>query len=116
LQEHSINPTIFGTPYGEGKDDPTLINTIAKFYDFAITGFSDLMFLRCDGWKDSSDQDDCRTYFDNGTLTPVNRYSIRESSHSSVDKKFLNDSERIFQDFVSAVKAKKSIMTMTEMR
>ena len=37
------------------------------------------------------------------TLTPVNRYSIRESSHNSVDKRFLNDSERIFQHFVNTV-------------
>ena len=66
LQEHGINPTVFGTPYGDGKDDPAVINTIAKYYDFAITGFSDLMFLRCNGWNDFSDQDDCRTYYDNG--------------------------------------------------
>lgn len=92
LQERGIDPTIFGTPYGDGKVDPAVINTIAKYYDFAITGFADLMFLRCDGWK-SSDQDDCRTYFDNGTLTPINKYSIRESSHNSVDRRFMNDSE-----------------------
>lgn len=62
------------------------------------------MFLKCYGWKElSSEQTDCRTYFDNGTLTPVNRYSIRESSHNSVDRRYLNDSERIFEDFVNVV-------------
>ena len=66
-----------------------MIDTIAKYYDFAITGFSNLMHLNCDGWNkqdeeeqewnyQSNIQTDCRTYFDDGTLTYANRYSIRE--------------------------------------
>jgi len=102
LQERGINPTVFGTPYGDGKDDPTVINTIAKYYDFAITGFADLMFLRCDGWK-SSDQDDCRTFYDNGTLTLVNRYSIRESSQDSHNREYQGDNTKIFEEFVKEV-------------
>ena len=49
LNEHGIDATIFGTPYGAGKDNASVIDTISKYYDFAITGFSDLMFLDC-GW------------------------------------------------------------------
>lgn len=54
LNEHNIDASIFGTPYGAGKDNNSVISTISKYYDFAITGFSDLMFLDCDGWKESS--------------------------------------------------------------
>jgi hypothetical protein len=32
-------------------DNATVVNAIAKYYDFAINGFSKLMFLHCDGWK-----------------------------------------------------------------
>lgn len=106
LNEHGIDATIFGTPYGAGKDNTSVISTIAKYYDFAITGFSDLMFLGCDGWKESSSlasQPDCRTYYDNGTLTPVNRYSIRESSQDSHNREHQGNNTKIFEEFVNEV-------------
>jgi peptidoglycan/xylan/chitin deacetylase (PgdA/CDA1 family) len=106
LNEHGIDATIFGTPYGAGKDNASVISAIAKYYDFAITGFSDLMFLDCDGWKESSSlpsQPDCRTYYDNGTLTPVNRYSIRESSQDSHTREHQGNYTRIFEEFVKEV-------------
>lgn len=106
LNEHGIDATIFGTPYGAGKDNTSVINTISKYYDFAITGFSDLMFLDCDGWKESSSlamQPDCRTYYDNGTLTPVNRYSIRESSQDSHNREYQGNYSKIFEEFVKEV-------------
>jgi peptidoglycan/xylan/chitin deacetylase (PgdA/CDA1 family) len=103
LNNHGINATIFGTPYGDGNKNATVIDTIAKYYDFAITGFSDLMFLRCDGYKNFSSQTDCRTYFDNGTLTAVNRYSIRESSQDSYNRDYYNDTSRIFDEFVREI-------------
>jgi hypothetical protein len=75
-----------------------VINTISKYYDFAITGFSDLMFLDCDGWKASSSlamQPDCRTYYNNGTLTPVNRYSH--------NREYQGNYSKIFEEFVKEV-------------
>jgi peptidoglycan/xylan/chitin deacetylase (PgdA/CDA1 family) len=106
LSEQDIDVNIFGTPYGDGKDNASVISTISKHYDFAITGFSDLMFLDCDGWKESSSlpsQPDCRTYYDNGTLTPVNRYSIRESSQDSLNRKYQGNNTKIFEEFVNEV-------------
>ena len=106
LNEHGIDATIFGTPYGAGKDNTSVIDTISQYYDFAITGFSDLMFLDCDGWKESSSlamQPDCRTYYDNGTLTPVNRYSIRESSQDSHNREYRGNNTKIFEEFVKEV-------------
>jgi peptidoglycan/xylan/chitin deacetylase (PgdA/CDA1 family) len=106
LSKHNVDATIFGTPYGAGKDNTSVIDTISKYYDFAITGFSDLMFLDCDGWKESSSlalQPDCRTYYDNGTLTPVNRYSIRESSQDSHNREYQGNNTKIFEEFVKEV-------------
>ena len=111
LADHNINSRVFGTPYGKGWDNSTVIDTIAKYYDFAITGFSNLMYLNCDGWnKDQEEQDyqsniqtDCRTYFDDGTLTYANRYSIREWSHDSVDKENQDNDQKTFEEFVKVV-------------
>ena len=111
LADHNIDARVFGTPYGAGWDNPTVIDTIAKYYDFAITGFSKLMYLNCDGWNqqeevdshNSNTQTDCRTYSDDGTLTYANRYSIKEWSHSNADKEYFGNDQIIFEEFVKAV-------------
>src|SRR5215203_4465647 len=105
LADHNIDARVFGTPYGKGWDNSTVIDTIAKYYDFAITGFSKLMYLNCDGWNKQQEegeeeeengdksnvQTDCRIYSDDGTLTYANRYSIREWSHDSANEDYDND-------------------------
>jgi peptidoglycan/xylan/chitin deacetylase (PgdA/CDA1 family) len=111
LNDHFIDARVFGTPYGKGWDNSTVIDTIAKYYDFAITGFSNLMHLNCDGWNKQDEEDgaksnlqtDCRTYFDDGTLTYANRYSIKEWSHSNADKENLGNDQLTFEEFVTAV-------------
>ena len=113
LDDHNINARVFGTPYGKGWDNPAVIDTIAKYYDLAITGFSKLMYLNCDGWNEqqeeadndyiSNTQTDCRTYSDDGTLTYANRYSIKEWSHSNADKEYFGNDQKIFEEFVKAV-------------
>ncbi|HEX2124434.1 MAG TPA: polysaccharide deacetylase family protein, partial [Nitrososphaeraceae archaeon] len=110
LADHNIDARVFGTPYGKGWDNPTVIDTIAKYYDFAITGFSKLMYLNCDGWSEQEENDyisnvqtDCRTYSDDGALTYANRYSIKEWSHSNADKEYFGNDQIIFEEFVKAV-------------
>jgi hypothetical protein len=114
LADQNIDARVFGTPYGKGWDNPTVIDTIAKYYDFAITGFSKLMYLNCDGWNEQQEeadnnyyisnvQTDCRTYSDDGTLTYANRYSIKEWSHSNADKEYFGNDQIIFEEFVKAV-------------
>jgi hypothetical protein len=72
---HGINNVIIiATPYNKGWNNATVIKNIAKYYDLARSGNSDSTFLHCDKWV--KDQTDCRTYFDNGTLTYANRYSV----------------------------------------
>ncbi len=99
LAHHDINATIFATPHGNEWNNATVINAISKYYNFADNGFAPLMFLRCDGYKKFSSQTDCRTYYDNGTLTLANRYSIREWSHNAVDKLYSHNDTTIFTKF-----------------
>ena len=103
LENHGINsPNIFAAVHGDAWSNSTIINTISKYYGFADNGFADLIYLHCDGSKTDS-QTDCRTFDDNGALTYANKYSIREDSHNSWDKKYLHNDPIIFQKFVEQV-------------
>ena len=108
LLNHGIQSTVFKTPYGRSWDNPTIINTVAKYYNFSINGFSNLMYLRCDGWNDKHteqqlQQSDCRTYLQDGSLTFANRYSIREWNHNTLDDRYSHNDAKIFQAFVDEV-------------
>jgi peptidoglycan/xylan/chitin deacetylase (PgdA/CDA1 family) len=103
LLNHGIKTSIFAVPKNVASDNATVVNTIAKYYDLAINGHSRLMFLHCNGPKrdnNSSPQTNCKTYFDNGTLTPANRYSIGEWSmqHSGHGNSYTNP--QMFEKFV----------------
>ena len=105
LETHGIkSPDIFAVKYGNAWNNSTVINVISKYYEFADNGFSDLMFLHCDGYDDdNSKQANCKTYDDSGLLNYANRYSIREQSHNSWDKKYQHNDKIIFQKFVEEV-------------
>jgi peptidoglycan/xylan/chitin deacetylase (PgdA/CDA1 family) len=115
LADHNIDARVFGTPYGKGWDNPTVIDTIVKYYDFAITGFSKLMYLNCDGWNEQEEMDnyksnvqtDGRTYSDDDTLTYANRYSIREWSHDSANGDYDNDN-KMYEEFVNVVNSQEN--------
>jgi peptidoglycan/xylan/chitin deacetylase (PgdA/CDA1 family) len=99
-----VYPNIFSPPHGRGSKNATVINTIAKYYDLSIGGFvTGPMFLRCNGWKQSSAQTDCRTYSDNGTLNYASRYDIKERTHNALDKRYSHNDTQIFQKFVELV-------------
>ena len=90
LANHGINATAIATIHGIGKTNGTVIDEIGKYYNLAVNGFGKLMPLHCSGYDDYmieySNQTNCRTYFSNGTLTDVNRYSLREWSHNNIDQ------------------------------
>ena len=67
----------------------------------AINGHSNLMYLHCNGWTKESSQTDCRTYFDNGTLTFANRYSIREWSMQHIEHGNSFNDAQMFKRFVA---------------
>lgn len=104
LANHGINATVFATTHGTYRDNATIINGISKYYDLAVNGFGPLMFLHCNGYIKYSSQTDCRTYFSNGTLTFVNRYSVREWSHNNIDRTNAFNDSKIFNTFVNEVK------------
>jgi peptidoglycan/xylan/chitin deacetylase (PgdA/CDA1 family) len=83
LRDHGINAKSFAYPFDSGSDDKTVINIVAKYYDLARTASSPITFLRCDGWKEQSNQDDCRTYTDKDGLTYANRYTVRAWSQDA---------------------------------
>lgn len=89
LANHGINATVIATIHGIGRNNGTVINEIGKYYDLAVNGFGKLMPLHCTGYGKYSNQTNCRTYFSNGTLTDVNRYSLREWSHNKSIKQTL---------------------------
>jgi hypothetical protein len=72
----------FSYPKNEGSSDKTVVETVSQHYDLARTDNDPLMYLRCDGFTEST-QTDCRTYTEDGELTYVNRYSIMGWSHDS---------------------------------
>jgi hypothetical protein len=50
LSEHEIDPatiTTFAVRHGNAVSNSMVINTVAKYYDMAINGFSNLMRLNC---------------------------------------------------------------------
>ena len=99
LIDHGINnPSTFAVPQGNAVDNSTVIESISRYYDFAINGFSPLMRLDC-----NNDLAGCAIYSDNGQLTNLNRYSIREWSHNANDKKYDYNSTAIFNKFVDFV-------------
>lgn len=101
LRRHGINSTIMATPFNEGWNNSTVIKNIAKYYDFARNGNGQIMFLRCDNWDPS--QSDCRTYYNNGTLTLNNKYSIKAWSHNYYDNKYQHNKTKILGEFIKAV-------------
>jgi peptidoglycan/xylan/chitin deacetylase (PgdA/CDA1 family) len=72
----------FSYPKNEGSADKAVVETVSQHYDLARTANDPLMYLRCDGFKEST-QSDCKTYTEDGELTFVNRYSIMGWSHDS---------------------------------
>src|ERR1700746_3054934 len=82
--KHGYNTTIFGYPFNLGSNKPSVVNLVAKYYNFGRSGTDRLMFLDCRGYMKDI-QTDCRTYLPNGMLTHANRYDIRSASFHHVN-------------------------------
>jgi hypothetical protein len=103
FEDHGINATTFAYPFNEGSSDKNVINIIAKYYDLARTASSPITFLRCDGLKEQSNQDDCLQTSKKGGLTYANRYSIRGWSHDLSRLVNSYTDEELFDRFVKVV-------------
>jgi peptidoglycan/xylan/chitin deacetylase (PgdA/CDA1 family) len=102
LATHGYNSTIFAYPYNSGSNDPTVVNTVAKYYNIGRSGTAPLMFLNCIGFN-RHPQTDCRTYGPNGELNYANRYVARSLSFDIVEIKDSFNSTKMFSDFVKIV-------------
>jgi len=80
LKDHGVDATSFAYPFNKGSEDRKVVRIVSKYYELARTAGSPITYLHCDGWKDQSNQKDCRTYTKKD-LTFANRYSIRGWSH-----------------------------------
>lgn len=103
LLDNGINSTIFANAFSTGWDNATVVEVIAKYYDMARNGIDPLTYLKCDGWGGISNQTDCRTYFDNGTLTYANRYSIRVGDHNYFDRTYMHNDTEILPHLIEAI-------------
>ena len=91
---------------------PPDVTTIAKYYYLSIGGFTTgLMHLHCDGEKRETIQADCRTFYENGTLTHTNRYDIKEITHNGMDNALSHNDTMIFQKFVELVNSQTELTT-----
>ena len=121
LEKQDLDPTFFQFPNNEGAHNSSILKTVSEYFDLGLSEHSKLMFLNCDGWinhgfktRSYKYQQDCRTFWDDGTVTRTNKYSIREWSHdryhASLNNKFPNFSphgseisELMFDEFVREV-------------
>jgi hypothetical protein len=80
LLNHGINTTVFAVPKNLASNNQTVINTIAKYYDLAINGHSNLMYLH------------------------ANRYSIGEYSMQHIrDDGTSYDNSQMFSQFIAVL-------------
>jgi len=103
LLNHGIDSTIFSYPFSKGSDNIDIVNMVAKYYRMARINDFPLMFLRCDGFENHQQQNDCRTFTDDGKLTFANRYSIKSWAHQHVQDGLIYDDTQMFQKFVEVV-------------
>jgi hypothetical protein len=100
--KHGYNTQIFGYPFNLGSNKPSVVNLVAKYYNFGRSGTDRLMFLDCRGYMKDT-QTDCRTYLPNGMLTHANRYDIRSASFYHVSNQHNFTPAEMFHIFLRIV-------------
>jgi hypothetical protein len=123
LEDNGLSPTFFQFPSNKGYDNLTVVNMVSKFFDYGLSGHSNLMFLNCDGWVNHAFktqsykyQYNCNPLSADGKLTRTHKYAIREWSHDR-EHTSLNEknpqlaphgaqmSDLLFNEFVRIVEA-----------
>lgn len=104
LASHGIVSSIFAYPFNLGSNMPSVVNIVAKYYNFARTGTYPLMSLNCNGFANiKPEQTDCRTYLPDGKLTFANRYDIRSDSFFHISSGHNYGPSEMFQKFIQQV-------------
>jgi hypothetical protein len=124
LQEKGINATSFVYPFNRGSDIKYITSTVSDHFELALTTkaptSAPLMFLDCrveyvervdddnnqdrDANPDASDSSNndpgCREYLGNGSLSIINRYSIKAWSHDAERKENSLDDTQMLETFI----------------
>jgi hypothetical protein len=100
--KHGYNTPIFGYPFNLGSNKPSVVNLVAKYYNFGRSGTDRLMFLDCRGYMKDT-QTGCRTYLPNGMLSHANRYDIRSASFHHVSNQHNFTPAEMFHVFLQIV-------------
>ena len=124
LQEQGINATSFVYPFNRGSDIEHITSTISDHFELALTTKAStsapLMFLDCrveyvksvddnnnqdrdanpDDSDSSSNDSGCREYLGNGSLSIINRYSIKAWSHDAERKENSLDDAQMLETFI----------------
>jgi peptidoglycan/xylan/chitin deacetylase (PgdA/CDA1 family) len=85
LLDQGISPKSFAYPFNGGSDDPSVINTVASYYDLARTATDPLAFLGCNDGCDKT------------------KYSIMGWSHDSERKNNALNDQQMFERFIQVV-------------
>jgi peptidoglycan/xylan/chitin deacetylase (PgdA/CDA1 family) len=104
LNDHGIEATTFAYPFNDGSDDKKVVKIVSKYYQSARTANNPVTFLSCDGLKDLSIQDNCRTYSNMHQLT----YAITGWSHDFSRMVNSYDDSRLFERFIKVVNSQDS--------
>jgi hypothetical protein len=83
--DQGISPKSFAYPFNGGSDDPSVINTVASYYDLARTATDPLAFLGCNDGCDKT------------------KYSIMGWSHDSERKNNALNDQQMFERFIQVV-------------
>ena len=124
LQDQGINATSFVYPFNRGSDIKHITSTLSAHFDLALTTKastkSPLMFLDCrveyietsddnnnqdrdanlDDSDSSSNDPGCKEYLGNGSLSILNRYSIKAWSHDAERKENSLDDTQMLETFI----------------
>jgi peptidoglycan/xylan/chitin deacetylase (PgdA/CDA1 family) len=96
LLDQGINPKSFTYPFNGGSNEPSVISTVANYYDLARTGTGPLAHLSCN--------DDCAT----------NKYSIMGWSHDAEKKNDAYNDQQMLQRFIKVVNSQSKYNTHNE--
>ena len=103
LLDHNINTTMFAYPYDKGRNNATVVNTVAKYYTLAKSGNEPLMYLHCNNFKTKLFKTDCDPFSESGKTTFANIYSVIGWSHDYERKIHSYNDSKMYNRFTQVV-------------
>ena len=94
---------MFAYPYDKGRNNATVVNTVAKYYTLARSGNEPLMYLHCNNFKSKVIQTDCRPFSESGKTTFANIYSVIGWSHDYERKIHSYNDSKMYNRFTQVV-------------